>query len=122
MNKKTAAEILQIIKNYYSESNFAYNEWLEPENDEVDSFTFKGKDWDEKEREWLNHIGLGEVVEVKQYGGEGQGETWYSIKHFVDHDVFIRIDGFYTSYNGTDFYDGYGTEVRPASKTVTVYE
>lgn len=60
--------------------------------------------------------------EVEQYGGEGQGDTWYSVKYFPDHDVYIRIDGFYTSYHGTDFYDGLGREVRPQEKTITVYE
>lgn len=70
----------------------------------------------------LNGLGLGQVVEVDQYGGEGQGETWYSIKHFIDHDVYIRTDGHYTSYNGTDFEEGYGYEVKPVEKVVTVYE
>ena len=65
---------------------------------------------------------VGEWVEVKQRGGEGEGETWYSVKLFKEHDVYIRTDGFYSSYNGTDFEDGYGEEVRPAEKTITVYE
>lgn len=69
----------------------------------------------------LNKLGLGEVEEADSYGGEGKGETWYSVKYFKDHDVYIRIDGFYSSYNGTDFYDGYGREVKPKEKTITVY-
>lgn len=70
----------------------------------------------------LNTLGLGKVIEVDQYGGEGQGSTWYSVKHFVDHDVYIRTDGYYQSYEGTEFYDGYGKEVRPQQKTITVFE
>ena len=63
--------------------------------------------------EWLISLGLGEVVEVEQKGGEDQGSEWYSVKHFVDHDVYIKTEGYYSSYNGTDFHDGYGFEVRP---------
>lgn len=70
----------------------------------------------------LNTLGLGKVLEVYQYGGEEQGSTWYSVKHFVDHDVYIRTDGYYQSYNGTEFYNGYGKEVRPQQKTITVFE
>ena len=76
----------------------------------------------EKENQLLNFLGLGKVVEVKQYGGEEQGSTWYSIKHFVDHDVYIRTDGYYQSYHGTDFHDGIGRVVTPQQKTITVFE
>lgn len=71
--------------------------------------------------EWLVSLGLGKVIEVEQKGGEGQGDEWYSVKHFVDHDVYIKTEGYYSSYNGTDFYEGYGHEVRPQEITITVY-
>lgn len=77
---------------------------------------------EQQTKELLNHLGLGEVEEVAQYGGEGQGETWYSVKYFKDHDVYIKTNGYYQSYNGTEFDDGYGEEVRPQQKTITVYE
>lgn len=70
----------------------------------------------------LDYLGLGEVEEVAQYGGEDQGSTWYSVKYFKDHDVYIRIDGHYTSYNGADFYEGYGREVVPTERVVTFFE
>ena len=78
--------------------------------------------WDKKEELGLKKLGLGKIVEVDSYGGEGQGETWYSVKHFVDHDVYIRIDGVYSSYEGVEFHDGYGKEVFPQQRTITVYE
>lgn len=66
---------------------------------------------------------IGECKEVDRYGGEGMGETLYSVKFFPDHNVYVRVDGYYTSYNGTDF-DGWESvkEVRPQEKTITVYE
>lgn len=62
--------------------------------------------------------------EVDQYGGEGQGDTWFSIKYFPDYDLYLKVSGYYQSYNGTDFYDGWDcvTEVKPVTKTITVYE
>jgi hypothetical protein len=65
---------------------------------------------------------LGEWEEIDQYGGEGQGDNWWSVKHFKDHNVYIKTTGFYSSYNGTDFEDGYGSEVVPKEKTIIVYE
>lgn len=77
----------------------------------------------ETKAKWvLDYLGLGEVEEVAQYGGEDMGTTWYSVKYFKNHDVYIRIDGHYTSYNGTDFYDGYGKEVVPTERVVTFFE
>lgn len=63
--------------------------------------------------------------EVEQYGGEGQGDIWYSVKYFPDLDLYIRVDGWYQSYSGTEFSeDWYETcrEVRPQEKVITVYE
>lgn len=69
-------------------------------------------------------LNLGESKEVDQYGGEGQGDTWYSIKYFKDHNVYLKVSGWYTSYYGTHF-DGWDNAVRevvPKEKTITVYE
>lgn len=105
-------------------------DWQEKRNTEepIDSLKLKKEysdlpsEYDIKKLELLTFLGLGKVIEVEQYGGEDMGSTWYSIKHFVDHDVYIRTDGHYQSYNGTDFYEGYGKEVKPREKTITVFE
>jgi hypothetical protein len=97
----TAKEILEKLPEIFEGvSEFAYEEeWTDDEN-----------------------TGIGDFVEVEHYGGEGQGSTWYSIKHFKSHDIYIRVDGYYSSYNGTDFEEGWGEEVKPVTKTVTVFE
>ena len=66
--------------------------------------------------------GVGEYIEVDKYGGEGQGDTWYSIKYFPDHDIYIKVEGYYSSYEGTSI-EGWHccTEVRPQEKTIIVY-
>ena len=93
-------------------------EILKANVDSVSSFSY-----DLYHSEELTKI-LGESDEVEQYGGEGKGETWYSVKYFKDHDVYIRVDGWYSSYNGTDFWDGWDCckEVRPTQRMVTFYE
>lgn len=157
--KLTAEQILDIIRENYSESSFAHNEWLETDEVDVPSEVGK-KEQEEKDVFWksiqeemnllhfterknnpkyqqyltmpseyetkdkwvLDYLGLGEVEEVAQYGGKDCGSTWYSVKYFKDHDVYIRIDGHYQSYHGTEFYDGYGYEVRPQERIITVFE
>ena len=68
--------------------------------------------------------GIGECDEVKHYGGEGKGEEWYSVKFFPDHDIYIKVEGYYSSYNGTEFDGGWRccTEVRPQEKTIIIYK
>lgn len=66
---------------------------------------------------------LGEVNEVVQFGGEDLGSTWYSIKHFPKHDVYLKVNGYYQSHYGTDIYDWNQVGiVRPTEKTIIVYE
>ena len=73
--------------------------------------------------EYLTSLNL-QYTEVAQKGGEGEGDEWYSVKYFPQHDVYIRVDGWYQSHNGTEFYEGWGccSEVRPQEKVITVYE
>lgn len=78
--------------------------------------------YDSAIQRWMkeNNI-VWEVIE--QYGGEGKGDTWYSVKYFPNHDVYLKVDGWYQSHNGTDF-NGWEDvkEVKPQQKTVTFYE
>jgi len=68
-------------------------------------------------------LGLGEIQEIHQEGGEGEGSHWESVKHFKDHNIYIKVTGYYQSYNGTDFsnWDRACSEVKPTEKTITVY-
>ena len=89
----TAKEILEILKSI-SYPAFAYEDYNS------------------------NELGLGNVTEID--GGMSKGDTWYSVKHFTDHDVYIRIDGWYQSYNGAEF-DNPPYEVKPQLKIITTY-
>lgn len=74
-------------------------------------------------KEWLEANNIPTWEEVEQYGGEGQEDTWYSVKYFKDHDVYLRVDGYYQSHSGTDFesWDSAVSIVKPQQKTITVY-
>jgi hypothetical protein len=66
---------------------------------------------------------LGKVITIDEYGGEGQGDTWYKVYFFKDHNVYLKLDGFYNSYEGVMF-DGWSSlfEVAPVERTITVYQ
>jgi hypothetical protein len=110
------------LRDLYFQENFSEIPRSEWEDDKVEVYYNMPSKFSVMKAYILNHLGLGKVVEVAQYGGEGQGDDWWSVKHFVDHDVYIKIEGDYTSYHGTEFYGGYGYEVKPVEKVVTVFE
>lgn len=95
-------EINQVLKTHYEE--------------DISEFAFSDNDQEIP--------GIGKMTEVAQKGGEGEGEEWYSVKHFPEHDVYIRVNGSYASYDGTNFedWDSSVKEVKPQQKTITVYE
>ena len=62
---------------------------------------------------------LGDFECVEQHGGEGQGEDYYSVFHFKDHDVYIQFQGWYMSHSGSEFEKMF--EVRPEEVMVTQY-
>lgn len=103
MRKLTGEEILEVVSAYCD-----LDEWGYDSSDTTKATTDDG-----------TLIGDYEVVE--HYGGEGQGETFYSVKYFPLHDVYIKTEGYYYSYEGAEFED-FGEEVRPKKKTITVYE
>ena len=106
MNSLSYAEIMRIIQsNVQFVSEFAYIE-----------------DYDARE---ILESKLGKITLVDEYGGaEGDGELFYRVYKFEDHDVHIRVHGTYSSYNGVDFDGGWDecSHVSPKTKTIIAYE
>lgn len=101
MNRLNESELIEKLKNVFKDvSDFAF---------------FKDGYIDDE---------IGYTEEIHQYGGEGQGNRWESVKYFKDHDIYLKIRGYYMSYDGTDFPDEWECvfAVRPQEKTITVYE
>lgn len=146
-SKMTFKEILQVfIDGGFSVEDFAYGDinwpddfiFPEPLNTQYQEYLtwrnipYKEResqiapkfDWNEAKNYWLDSIGVGPMIEVDRHGGEGEGDNWYSVKHFPKHDVYICVSGYYQSHHGTEFYDGWDCcrEVNPVQKTITVYE
>ena len=62
---------------------------------------------------------VGPTTVVDKGGGEEKGSDWYRVLHFIDHDIYICIDG---SYEGVDFSCGNGlVEVFPTEVTKIEY-
>ena len=109
---KTYEEILEILKQYFSDEN---------EEDYSNGISrFAHADFDSSE------MGLGPITHIGEAdsGGSDQGSDWQRVYHFEDHDVYIKVSGYYQSHHGTDFDEGWDScsEVRPTSKTITVYQ
>lgn len=125
--KKTFEELLSMLIDVYGDvGSFAYQSTYEvripndfqPELNDTN-------DWRKSSERSHNYITymFGTVNCVAEHGGEGKGEDWWKVFHFIDHGVYIKVQGFYQSYSGTEFYDEWGscTEVRPQEVVVTVY-
>ncbi len=66
---------------------------------------------------------FGKTEVVHEEGGrEGGGEYVERVVHFVDHNVYIKLEGYYSSYNGTEYDDSDYEEVRPKQVEVTIYK
>ena len=64
---------------------------------------------------------IGEWKQVDIYGGEGQGDDYWAVNYFPEHDIYIKISGYYASYDGTTFYNDCYSQVTPKEETVIVY-
>jgi len=68
---------------------------------------------------------IGKWETIHQSGGEGKGYSWELVNHFIDQGVYVKISGHYSSYEGVEF-DGDLSksckEVKPVTKTVTLYQ
>lgn len=82
---------------------------------ELDQFPYMGN------REGFDEA-FGKVEEIADAatGGEDEGSDYRRVYFFADHDVYVAIDGYYASYDGTEYTSGF-TQVVPAEETHTVY-
>lgn len=60
--------------------------------------------------------------EVDYYGGEGQGDEYWKISRILDKKTgetfFIKFEGFYNSWNGTDWSENNWNIVKPVEVKV----
>ena len=92
---------------FYSEYNAEPNKW---DSDEVKSF-----------RVALTEAGV-VCQHENNYGGEGQGDDYWSVYSFTrgDEKIYVQFNGWYASYNGAEFTEWFFVE--PKEKVITVFE
>jgi hypothetical protein len=69
--------------------------------------------------------GIGHVEVIENVGGEGEGDHRHLVFHLTAADgdcQYFKLDGYYSSYGGTEWDSSDIYEVRPKQKTITVYE
>lgn len=86
--------------------------WAKPNVDII--LTSRNKD------ELIPSDDIGPVCMVAEHGGEGQGDEYWVVAYFKKFDAYVRVDGYYTSYDG-GYLDGSPYFVAPVEKTVIVY-
>lgn len=78
--------------------------------------------WDSEEiadfRKKLSDVGI-RFEHVDNYGGEEQGRDYWSIYAFHDeaHVVYVKFDGWYASYHGSEYEEWFFVEPRQVQVT-----
>ncbi len=103
--KETVEEILKSAEFAVINYCFFRAEGIEPYN---------GKFYNDGQEETYNElIEAGITVDfVDRYGGEGQGDEYWSVYKFSkgDEAVYVKFDGWYASYDGSEFNDWFFVE------------
>lgn len=101
--------------NYYYEEEDKHN---------TGEFTRERKDFYSGKKD-INIDGLGHIKIMEKVGGYNElqdgayGMNFHIIRYFVDHDVYIKLDGYYSSEEGLE--PGRYSQVVPEEKTITVF-
>lgn len=107
MNKMTAQEII------------SYLESFDLSIDEISSrLDYKFDLPIEQHDEIKTKLGNYSIVYDDREGSDY--DVCVRVVHFVEHDCYIKFSGYYSSYDDSD-YDEW-SEVKPVTKTITVYE
>jgi hypothetical protein len=126
----TPQEILDNIKKHFDKSSDSDprrrrssegSPWMEIVNECPKYLLFK--DYEKYGLSGCPDLGKCRVVccgDGEYTDGEGSREAEI-VLYFEDHDVFIKKDGYYTSYDGYNF-DGTTKIVKPKQKVITYYE
>lgn len=122
--KKTFAEIVEAIK--FKLRDIENEAEIDDDYEESEYGSIQRFDNLYNEEEY-DKLGLGKIVEMEDgsKGGSDRGSDYRRVFHFVDHNVYLEISGFYSSYDGVDFsgdWEDCSKEVRPYQEMITVYK
>ncbi len=112
MEKLTAEQIIEKLNSYEEAYEEASGERF------TDSF---GYGYVNSDFEPIKELGEMEYKHTQDRALEGDSDVMTTVVLFKNHDVYIRMDGYYASYDGSEW-DGEFHEVKPVVKEVTFYE
>jgi hypothetical protein len=113
--KLTFLEIKEILESdLFEENELSPDNWM---HEDVYEHT---DEIDDNPELFTEYSKLGKIECVEQFGGEGQGDNYYSVYHFEDHDVYIQFQGWYASHHGSEYEEMF--EVKPYEEVVTKYK
>ena len=87
-------------------------------------YNSESSEWDlDEEKEFRAALAEAGVVcqHEDNYGGEGQGDDYWSVYSFTrgDEKIYVQFNGWYASYNGAEFTKWFFVE--PKEKVITVF-
>lgn len=109
MNKLTFEEIKEIIDSeLFEEYDHDPSQWMQEDVystvGEIESN--EGKYGQTFSQEFKDEFAkLGQFKQVDHFGGEGKGDEYYTVYHFIDHGIYISFDGWYASHHGSEYSD-----------------
>lgn len=109
MKKLKFKELIKIIKENYEIDDFAHGEFSSLKHDKYKDLKLSYR---EEEEYILNDLGLGQIDEVDIYDSSYQ---WYVVHHFVEHNIFIKTEGYRDEYNQIQI-KSYGRQVKKYPK------
>ena len=124
MSKKSLTKFqseVQKLLNEFSEANRQFFNYEVGDSLEVDDKWFDGDKLEALSNLRTNSLNW---VQIKSHGGgEGDGEECWSVYKFYNSEddvAYIKFDGYYQSYNGSEYQEFYVVE--PVDRMVTFYE
>lgn len=117
--KELITELEAVISELFEDSIHQFME-LEFLDEETVKESEKNKeDYSENDREVLTRLGPFEQKMNKRTGSEMRFKSY--VYHFKAHDIYLQIDGDYSSWTGTEFNNDW-YEVKPEEITTVVYK
>jgi hypothetical protein len=115
MTKLTFKELEEIINSDLFEENDLYpRAWMHEE-------VYENADQiDDNPELFTEYSKLGKYEMVEHHGGMDEGSDYYTIYHFIDHDIYIQFQGWYASHHGSEYNEMF--EVKPYEEVVTKYK
>ena len=92
------------------------------EEQEISKSQFFNQDYSDNDEQTI--IAAVGNFKTMEYGRSTTGDhNSYEVTFFfIDHDIYLKADGYYSSWDGTDWSCANLYEVKPVEKTITVYE